>query len=210
VKACLATKDPESEVCAKAIAASGHTAEQFWAGLAMSLSEQVRHQNDKNDKDKKTKKTTKNEKADKARDEHKGTSEEVYALVKECLSKYAHVNDSPDGAAQASAACRKAIDATGLSSEEFWKRFAPKAESTRKPEPTRKSDSTRKPETSSTVTTAQLELLVKDCFAKYLAARDERTNEAATAAGDACRKAIAASGLSSEAFFRKFGTPGSN
>ena len=210
VTACLATKDPESEICAKAISASGLTPEQFWARLAMALSEKVKDRGDKNhEKTDSRDEDRKNDTAEK-RDEHRVRNEEVYALVKDCLSKYAHANETSDGAARASEACRRAIEATGLTSEEFWKRFAPKAESSRKPEPTRKPETTRKAENTSRVTSAQLELLVKDCLAKYLAAREQRKAEAGEAASDACRKAIAASGLSPEAFFRKFGTPGGN
>jgi len=144
--------------------------------------------------------------------------EALYGLVTACLSKYEHAKDSPDGAAQASEACRKAIEATGLTSEEFWKRFAPKpqtttrTEPTKRPESTNKPESTRKPEATTgtqRVTDAELRSLVQDCFAKYLAVRNSGgSSEAGSAAGEACRAAIAASGLTPTAFWQKFGTPG--
>ena len=139
----------------------------------------------------------------------KKTSEELYGLLKDCLSKYEHAKDSNDGPSLASEACRKAIEASGLTTDEFWKRFAPKHEA--KPEATRKPEETRKPQTAPTVTSPQLEALVKDCFAKYTAARNAGwSTETQNASLEACHKAIAASGLSPEAFFRKFGSPTGN
>ena len=114
---------------------------------------------------------------------------EIEALVKDCLTKYAALKTSTTGATAASDACRRAIEASGLTSTEFWTRFAPKTEPTTQP---------AKP-------TTNLEALVKDCFAKYTAARDSTTG--ATAASEACHRAIDASGLSATDFWAKFGTP---
>ncbi len=50
-----------------------------------------------------------------------------------------------------------------------------------------------------------IEALVKDCFAKYSAAKDSATG--ATLASEACHRAIDASGLSATEFWAKFGTP---
>jgi hypothetical protein len=114
---------------------------------------------------------------------------DIEALVKDCLTKYAALKTSTTGATAASEACRHAIEASGLTSTEFWARFAPKTEPTTQP----------------TRPTTNIETLVKDCFAKYTAARDSTTG--ATAASEACHRAIDASGLSATDFWAKFGTP---
>jgi outer membrane biosynthesis protein TonB len=156
----------------------------------------------------------KTERTPKTEPSPKPNTESLSVLIKDCLTKYEAARNSTDGAEQASRACRSAIEASGLSSSEFWTRFGPKPtrtpEPARKTEPMRTPETTRKPEPSRTpsVTTAQLELMVRDCFAKYLAAKN--TGEGGAAAAEACTRAIAASGLSRDAFFAKFGTPGSN
>ncbi len=118
---------------------------------------------------------------------------EVEALVKDCLTKYATLKTSTTAGAAASEACRRAIEATGLTSTEFWTRFAPK------PQPS------TAPVKPSTGPATNIEALVKDCFAKYIAAKDSTTG--ATAASEACHRAIEASGLSATEFWAKFGTP---
>ena len=118
-------------------------------------------------------------------------------LVKDCLTKYAALKTSTTAGTAgtaASEACRHAIEASGLTSTEFWTRFAPKE----KP--------STAPVKSSTGPATNVEALVKDCFAKYIAAKDSTTG--ATAASEACHRAIDASGLSATAFWAKFGTPG--
>jgi hypothetical protein len=141
-------------------------------------------------------------------------------LAKDCIAKYESAKKDADLGTLASEACRKAIEASGLSSNDFWARFAPKTTATRKPETTRQPEPTRKPEPARTptttrkpepsrtpsVSTAQLEVLVRDCFDKYLVAKN--TGEGGAAAAEACNKAIAASGLTRDAFFARFGTPG--
>ena len=203
VSACVASHERGSKYCEKALELSGLTPDEFWAkvGPLFAKTDQV---------------TTDSP----ARSTEKPTMprEALYGLVTACLSKYEHAKDSPDGAAQASEACRKAIEATGLTSEEFWKRFAPKpqtttrTEPTKRPESTNKPESTRKPEATTgtqRVTDAELRSLVQDCFAKYLAVRNSGgSSEAGSAAGEACCAAIAASGLTPTALWQKFGTPG--
>src|ERR1051325_10860288 len=50
LKACLGTKNPDSDECVKAVELSGVPADVFWAKLAFSLHEQLgRAKNDKND-----------------------------------------------------------------------------------------------------------------------------------------------------------------
>ena len=196
VTACVESNERASAACQKALELSGVTADEFWARVGAMFH--------KKSDEPKTEPTT------------KPNTESLTALVKDCLAKYEAAKNSTTGAEDASRACRAAIEASGLSSNDFWARFGPKttttgnAEPTRKPEPARTPEPTRKTEPTRTpsVSTAQLEVLVKDCFAKYLVAKN--TGEGGAAAAEACNKAIAASGLSSSAFFAKFGTPGSN
>jgi hypothetical protein len=112
------------------------------------------------------------------------------ALVKDCLAKYAAAKNSTTAGTAASEACRRAIEASGLTSAEFWTRFAPKAEPS--PAPV-------KPSTDP----SSIEALAKYCVAKYAAAKDNAT--LATAASEVCRRAIEASGLSATDFWAKFG-----
>ncbi|MDP9282794.1 MAG: hypothetical protein M3P38_11935 [Chloroflexota bacterium] len=121
------------------------------------------------------------------------TTNDLEALVKDCLTKYAALKTSTTAGTAASDACRRAIEASGLPSTEFWTRFAPK---------TQPSTAPVKPSTNPST---NIEALAKDCFAKYTAARDSTTG--ATAASEACRRAIDASGLSATEFWAKFGTP---
>ena len=148
---------------------------------------------------------------------NKPNDESLGVLVKDCVAKYTALKTNTEGASEASVACRKAIEATGLTSSEFWARFGPKTTATAKPEPAKKPETTKKPEmttrpetvkSTTTMTTAQIEILVKDCFAKYLIARN--TKEGGTAAVEACNRAMAASGLTGDAFWAKFGRPGTN
>src|SRR3954462_14408582 len=79
----------------------------------------------------------------------KVNTEALSSLVRECLAKYAIVKTSNEGASAASEACRTAIAASGLSSTDFWARFAPKADPTT-PVPTTRPAYTRKPEATPT------------------------------------------------------------
>ena len=155
-----------SEACRRAIEASGLTSNEFWAHFAPKTEPTAQPQ-----------KPTTN----------------VEELVKDCLTKYAALKTSTTAGAAALEACRRAIEATGLTSTEFWSRFAPK------PQPS------TAPVKPSTGPATNIEALVRDCFAKYIAAKDSATG--ATAASEACHRAIDASGLSATGFWAKFGTP---
>jgi hypothetical protein len=105
-------------------------------------------------------------------------------LVKECVTKYAALRAAGDSASQgdrqsASSICKAAIEQSGLTSGEFAAKYGLN--------------------TLPAVGTTDMAGLVKDCFDKYTA-KDP-------GAGDACKKAIAASGLSSNDFFARYGTP---
>ena len=107
---------------------------------------------------------------------------ELSGVVKECLTKYAAVRAAGDSASQgdrqsASSVCKTAIEQSGLTSAEFATKYG----------------------FDKLPATTDMAALVKDCFQKYTA-KDP-------GAGDACKKAIAASGLSSNDFFAKYGTP---
>lgn len=117
---------------------------------------------------------------------------DIEALVRDCLTKYAAAKTSTTAGTAASEACRRAIEASGLTSTEFWTRFAPKA--TPSPAPVQLSTN---PATS-------VEALAKYCITKYTAAKGSTT---AAAASEVCRRAIEASGLSATEFWAKFGMP---
>jgi hypothetical protein len=128
---------------------------------------------------------------------HETKTNEVGRAVKDCLTKYAAAKASTTAGTAASESCRRAIEASGLTSTEFWTRFAPKAE---------QSTSHAKPSTKpSTNSSTNIEALAKYCLTKYAAARDSTT--AATAVSEVCRRAIEASGLSATEFWAKFGKP---
>jgi len=187
VTACVESHERSGEACHKALEASGLSRDDFFAKVTAHFGKAAEP-------------TTKP--ADKT-----ANTEGLSILVKDCLVKYETAKKTNDGGAAASEACKRAIEASGLSSNDFWVRFGPKTtntEPTRKPEPTTKP--TSKPDGTPTVTTAQLEVLLKDCFAKYLVAKE--THEGGTAAAEACNRAIASSGLSADAFWKKFGYPG--
>ena len=193
VSACVESHERSSDACQRALEASGLPAEEFFAKVAAK----VGRTNDPSAKP------------------HTG-DESLSVLIKDCLVKYENAKNTADGGAVASEACKKAIEASGLGPNDFWARFGPAGRTTNtKPEPTRKPDTTKpttrsveptKPDGTPTVSTAQLEVMVKDCFAKYLGARE--THDGGAAAVEACNKAIAASGLGGDAFWKKFGYPG--
>jgi hypothetical protein len=117
---------------------------------------------------------------------------DIEALVKDCLAKYAAAKNSTTAGTAASEACRRAIEASGLPSTEFWTRFAPKAQSSATPQ---------KP----SMDPVSIEALAKYCITKYAAAKESPA--AATTASEVCRRAIEASGLSATEFWAKFGKP---
>jgi hypothetical protein len=123
---------------------------------------------------------------------HETKTNEVGRAVKDCLTKYAAATASTTGGTAASESCRRAIEASGLTSTEFWTRVAPKVEP---------STSHAKPSTKSST---NIEALAKYCLTKYAAAKDNATGATAS---EVCRRAIEASGLSATEFWAKFGTP---
>src|SRR5438093_5338858 len=136
------------------------------------------------------------------------TTGELDPLVKECLAWYAKAmerkqKDNPGedfevAARHAREACERAIVASGLGAEQFWAKYRPLLDA-RKP--------VTKPETKPT---ADVEALVKECARLYgavLALKDAspETREAAgRKASEACKAAIAASGLSADEFWAKY------
>ena len=104
-------------------------------------------------------------------------SSSLEAAIKQCLKDWRNYAET------SSAACAHALAASGLSPEDFWKKF--EAWAVEQP--------------YDTDSTTDVEALVKECFAKY-AAKDPTTLET-------CKKAMAASGLSGDAFWDKYGRP---
>jgi hypothetical protein len=199
VTACVESHERSSEACASALALSGLTPDEFFA----KVSALFQH----GDANTEPAHTTKPEPAHTTKPETtKSTDEAVGLAVKACLARFEayRTGSATTEPISTSEVCRKAYEATGLTMEQFWAKFGPKPTTTATTKPT----STTKPTTTPSVSTAQLEVLVKDCFAKYLAAVAAKgSTEAGTAASDACHTAISASGLAPQDFWAKFGTP---
>ncbi len=98
------------------------------------------------------------------------------AAIHQCLVDWRNYAET------SSAACAQALVASGLSAEDFWKKFEAWAV-----------------EQPSGDATTDVDALVKECFAKYTA-KDPTALET-------CKKAMAASGLSGDAFWDKYGRP---
>src|SRR3989442_2748269 len=137
-------------------------------------------------------------------------SADIESLVKECARLYAAAiaakNEGADARAAAghkvSEACKAAIEASGLSADEFWAKYRSLFEHLR---PVTKP--TEKPAT--TKPTADIEQLVKECarlYAAAIAAKDapEAREAAGRKASEACKAAIEASGLSADEFWAKY------
>jgi hypothetical protein len=202
INACVESREHSSEPCAKALALSGLSADDFWAKVS-TLFNKPTTTAPKTDAPKTDAPKTDAPKTDAPKTERPMT-DALYALIKDCLAKYESARTTNDGGTAASDACKKAIEASGMTSSDFWAKFGPKPTTTAKPQPT----PTAKPQATQTVSDADLTVMVKDCFAKYLAATAAKGNEdLGRAAGEACNKAIAASGLVSSEFWAKFGTP---
>jgi len=186
------------EACERAIVASGLGAEQFWAKYRPLLDAR--------------KPVTK--------PETKPTPD-VEALIKECARLYAAVLALKDASTEtheaagrkASEACKAAIAASGLSADEFWAKYRSLFEHLRPvSKPTEKPATTKPTEKPATVAkpTAEFEQLLKDCVSLYAAAvalkdASPETREAAgRKASEACKAAIAASGLGTDAFWVKY------
>jgi len=121
-------------------------------------------------------------------------SPEALAMAKECVTKYTLHS------ADASATCVKAIQMSGLTSSAFAARFL----STRTTEPTPAPKTTPTPAPTAKPATAELEGLIYTCRLLQGALISTSTAEQVSAAGAACAKAIAASGLSATAFWAKW------
>lgn len=188
VTACVASHERSSEPCAKALALSGLSADEFWAKVG-GMFENKKHEPTASPK------TT---------EKPKTTNGDAAALIKECVAAYERARQTHESGEAVSQICNKAIAASGLSANDFWAKYYPKPATSEQPKPT----VTRKPQPTQRVSDADLAALVKDCFAKYTAAAAAKGNEdLAHAAYDACTKAMAASGLTGDAFWAKFGKP---
>ncbi len=192
VTACIASHERSSEPCAKALELSGLAPDDFWAKVTAAFGRSE----------------TKTERSETPKpDTTKPTDEAIGLAIKACLARFeAYRNGATTEPITTSEACRKAYEASGLTPEQFWAKFGPKPSTTQKPQPTATAKPTTKPDGTPSVSTAQLEVLVKDCFAKYQIAKE--THEGGAAAAEACNKAIAASGLSPDSFWKRFGHPG--
>src|SRR5207244_5582477 len=108
----------------------------------------------------------------------------------ECVARYKR------GATNTNDACDKAIAASGLSADAFAARdgplLVPPAPKTEKLAPT----STTRTSATTVPTTVSFEALLSECVARY--------RRGATNTKEACDRAIAASGLSTEAFVAKY------
>ncbi len=118
------------------------------------------------------------------------TTRSFEALLSECVSRYKR------GATNTKEACDLAIAASGLSADAFAAKYrsllVPPAQKTEKPAPT----ATPKTTKTTTPTTVSFEALLSECVARY--------KRGATNTKEACDRAIAASGLSTEAFVTRY------
>ena len=113
---------------------------------------------------------------------------EVPGVIKECVEKYLALRELGDHATtgerqSTGEVCKAALAQSGLSPADFWARFGPETH-------------TSAPKTE-TPNTAALEALIKECVAQRLAGTADQS--------DACHRAIAASGLTPQDFWTKFG-----
>ena len=114
---------------------------------------------------------------------------EVPGVIKECVEKYLALREQGDSATtgerqSTGEVCRAALAVSGLSGAEFWAKFGPTTHSTA-------------PQTEPSHN-ANLEAMIKECLAQRLAGTADQS--------DACRRAIAASGLTPQEFWTKFGS----
>lgn len=112
----------------------------------------------------------------------------VPEIFKECVERYLALRELGDSAPAADRqavgeVCKAALAQSGLSSADFWAKFGPGANKT-------------EPKTDAPKSTADLEVLVKECVAQRLAGTADQS--------DACKKAIAFSGLTPAEFWTKF------
>ena len=116
------------------------------------------------------------------------------ALLSECVSRYKR------GATETKEACERAIVASGLTTEAFFAKYrsllVPQSSKTEKPAPTSTPRTTKTTPPTVAPTTVSFEALLSECVARY--------RRGATNTKEACERAIAASGLTTEAFFAKY------
>ena len=114
---------------------------------------------------------------------------EVPGVIKECVEKYLALRELGDSATtgerrSTGEVCRAALVVSGLGGAEFWAKFGPDSHVTApKTEPGH---------------SAGLEAMIKECLSQRLAGTADQS--------DACHKAIAASGLTPQEFWTKFGS----
>ena len=114
---------------------------------------------------------------------------EVPGVIRECVEKYLALREQGDSATtgerrSTGEVCRAALAVSGLSGAEFWAKFG--------------SDSHVTAPKTTPGHSADLEAMIKECLAQRLAGTADQS--------DACHKAIAASGLTPQEFWTKFGS----
>ena len=115
-------------------------------------------------------------------DSEKSAPSSFEALLKECVARYSRrAEDTKE-------ACDGAMAASGLGADAFWAKYRSLMVAPKKPETT-----TAKAEPK---TTTSFEALLGECVARYQRAADNTK--------EACERAIAASGLTTEAFAAKY------
>jgi hypothetical protein len=116
------------------------------------------------------------------------------ALLSECVSRYKR------GATNTKEACDRAIEKSGLSADGFAAKYrsllVPPATKTEKPTPTTTPRTPKTTAATTVSTTGSFEALLSECVARY--------KRSATNTKEACDRAIAASGLSTDAFVAKY------
>ena len=122
------------------------------------------------------------------------TTRSFEALLSECVARYKR------GAANTKEACDKAIAASGLTPDAFAATYrsllVPPAPKTEKPVLTTAPRTTKTTAPTTVPTTVSFEALLSECVARY--------KRGATNTKEACDRAIAASGLSTDAFVTKY------
>jgi hypothetical protein len=115
-------------------------------------------------------------------------------LLRECVSRYQR------GATNTKDACDRAVEKSGLSADAFVAKYrsllVPPATKTEKPAPTTTPRTTKTTVPTTVSTTGSFEALLSECVARY--------KRGATNTKEACDRAIAASGLSTDAFLAKY------
>jgi len=188
VRMCLSTKDPQSDECAKAIDKSGMASGEFWAKVAMSLSEQVRKQDPK--KDEKSAETAKPE-------DHKVNTSELLGLVNACVASHERSSEP----------CEKALDLSGLSADDFWAKVSALFNKPATTAPKAETPKTEAPKSEARKTSTEgLSVIIGTCLAKFEAAKNGTYTEPisrAKPAGRPLRPPASAPSSSTHASFRR-------